>query len=81
MKQRLYVIYDVVSQESSNIMQAKNDALAYRMYERAIHDNPDGNDFALYRIGEFDTERMTGNFNSVPEKVTGFEGGKEDVGI
>lgn len=69
MLKELYVSYDKVSVECSEIMACKNKAQALRafntMLERA--DRPD--DYKLWLIGIFDTE--TGEINNIkcPEEV------------
>lgn len=55
MKNRLYVIFDRVAEESGPIFEAKNDGVAYRMYEKYM----DGKDvereeFKLLKVGTFD---------------------------
>lgn len=60
MKMKLYTIRDKVADEAGPIYQAKNDAIAVRQFNNLMaNQQVDVVDYALYCVGEFDTEAMT----------------------
>lgn len=75
MKGRLYVIYDRVAMESNVPFLAKNDNQAVRMYEKALVDAPDAQDFILCDICSFDTETMAVEPTSPSRQVNILSGG------
>lgn len=57
MVSKLYVIFDKLAEESSPIFQAKNDAVAMRMYLGSpLPDGAKREDFILRCVGEYDHE-------------------------
>lgn len=55
MKLNLYVIFDVVAQESGPVVEAQNDGVANRNYQKSIiNQKLDPNEFKLFCIGSFD---------------------------
>lgn len=58
MKTKIYTIYDSVAKESGPLMYSKNRAVALRQFEMALSGNSRINDYKLFELGEFDTERM-----------------------
>lgn len=69
MKVNLYVLFDVVAQESSHVQQLKNDGIALRWYQDALKKTPRSDDIVLYRIGKYDTETMAGIIFDHPDEV------------
>ena len=74
----LYVVYDKVACESGPIIEAKNDAVALRMYttmasKQQIH-TPD---FKLMKIGLYDADMMVIKALDLPEEIVG----KMDMGV
>lgn len=67
----LYVIRDKVSQQSGFIMEAKNNGVAMRNFQRTIDSDPSLNpeEFSLWKIGEWDHEEDKGEFYNTIEKV------------
>ena len=58
-KTSLYVIYDVVAQESGSILELKNDAVAQRIVQNMLRENKlSAKDFRLYLLGRYDNETM-----------------------
>ena len=55
---RLYCMYDTVSEESGMIFEARNDAVARRIYltmdETALPPGSEKKDFKLYKLGSYD---------------------------
>lgn len=59
MSLNVYVIYDVIAEESGPLFTAKNDGVARRQYEVSRDKNGfSEEDFVLKRIGWFDPETM-----------------------
>lgn len=57
MKISLFTIWDKVAEEAGPIFQAKNEAVAQRQFRFAIREaRPD--EYRLYCVGEFDTEKV-----------------------
>lgn len=56
---KLYVIYDVVAEESGPIFQAKNDGIALRNYQTMlIQQKVNPQDYSLWYIGDYNSESM-----------------------
>ena len=58
MQYGLYTIYDKVAQETSNLFEAKSDAVASRIVRNLLSKVPSVDDFKLLRVGYSD--RTTG---------------------
>lgn len=56
MQYKLYSIYDKDAQEYGPLFNAKNDVVASRYVEEMIKDVKHVDSYALYCMGEFDTE-------------------------
>lgn len=73
MKGNLYVVFDVVMGESSQIAQFKNDGVALRWFDSLIQkmEGAKGDSLKLYRIGTYDNEAMyiESTYNEIPEIV------------
>lgn len=67
----LYVIRDRVSQKSGFIMEADNDLVANRNFQRMFKQDPllDPAEFKLFKIGEWDHEEDYGQFYETIEQV------------
>lgn len=52
----LYSIYDKDAQEFGPLFNAKNDVVASRLVEEMIKDVKHVDSYALYRMGQYDTE-------------------------
>lgn len=81
---RLYVIYDRVEQYAGPIIQARNDNVANRIFNKSLEEHPHRLDFAMYSVGEFDPETMELTGCVIPRQVTidSIESAKkEDDGI
>ena len=58
-KTGLYVIYDVVAQESGTILELKNDQVAQRIVQNMLRENKlSARDFRLYLLGRYNNETM-----------------------
>ena len=53
---KIYVIYDVVAQQGSNLFEAKNDAVALRQFNRLVKDSDFAQEFKLWYVGEYTAE-------------------------
>lgn len=68
MKVRLYCVYDKVAKEAGPMFQAKNEAVALRMYQRmAIEQHIDVADYDLMFLGLYDPENMV--IQAIPAEV------------
>ena len=69
MKRNYYSIKDLVAEEFGDLMFAKNDAVASRLFANLLKSNPNLNpdDLELDYIGTFDDE--TGSFLPLSRKV------------
>lgn len=56
MQYKLYSIYDKDAQEYGPLFNAKNDIVASRYVEEMLKDVNHADSYALYCMGEFDTE-------------------------
>lgn len=68
---KLYVIKDLIADESGPIFQAKSDEVAMRNFNNLIKDksvNPD--EYRLYCVGDYDNERLEGQFILEPIEIT-----------
>ena len=81
MKTKLYVIRDIQANRDLNIMQREKDEVAIRDFTRMCsavpsQDNPFAatpEDYTLYRVGEYDDEIGTGNFEERFRLINGKE--------
>lgn len=71
MLDRLYVVYDTIALEAAPVFHAKNDGVAKRQFDRMISSpnvtNPE--DYRLYYVGSFDTEKMELRVATSPAEV------------
>lgn len=60
MQKRLYVVYDKIAEESSQIMDVKNESIAIRHFKGMLANNTphSTNDYQLIYLGTFDTETL-----------------------
>lgn len=54
MRNKLYVIYDGVAEESGPVFEAKNDGIALRNFERTVADSPYREDYSLVCVGSIE---------------------------
>lgn len=69
MKLNLYVVRDVVLEQSWPIAEAKNDGMALRNYQKVLSENEFKDDFELYQVGWYDHDTDRGEFLSAPRLV------------
>ena len=62
---RIYVIYDVVAQQGSNLFEAKNDAVALRQFNRLVKDSDFAQEFQLWYLGDYDANCDPSNDNPI----------------
>lgn len=67
----LYVIYDMLAEESGPIYESKNDATALRQFKRVFEQRPDSemSSFKLLRLGTIDHTSSRVTLEDVPEEV------------
>ncbi len=58
MVNQLYVKFDKVANEASQIIGTKNEELALRTFAVSMEKEKQPEDFELYHLGQFDTETM-----------------------
>lgn len=71
MKSFIYAIHDKVANESAQLFEAKNDAVAIRKFQYALlrADHTSKNDFALLRFGTIDHELNVLKADTMPTTV------------
>jgi hypothetical protein len=80
MKQSIYSIFDTVAEMFNKPFAHHNDGTAVRDFDQGMSDNPNKNDFVLYKIGEFTDHDGAIAPVSAPIKIkTGFEVGNENT--
>lgn len=55
---QIYTIYDRVAEETSPLVEAKNDSIAIRQWNHVMADNPNSGQYDLLCIGSMDTETV-----------------------
>jgi hypothetical protein len=74
MKYAMMSIYDTVAEVFNKPFASINNADAIRAFTQSLDDNPNKNDYALYRIGEFDDNEGVFIPEKNPSKIyTGFD--------
>lgn len=69
MMMQLYVVVDVLAEESGPIFEAKNNKVARRQYNNMMSGNMDPSEYKLLNVGWIDHETHQ-NFGRDPEDVT-----------
>lgn len=67
----LYVIHDLLAEESGPIFESKNDATALRQFKRVFEDRPDSDrsSFKLLRLGTIDHTTSRVSLEEIPQEV------------
>lgn len=74
MKNTLYSVFDTVSSIFNKPFTHVNDASAIRDFSTGLSDNPNKNDYVLYKISEFDDNNGQLTPLKTPVKIfTGFD--------
>ena len=61
----LYLVYDKVAKEHGPLFEAKNDAIAKRMYANLMKNNPVPDDFLLVSVGLLNRKTPDAEANDV----------------
>jgi len=67
----LYVIYDMVAEESGPVLEAKNDGVAARQFREVLSKSKcSPGEMKLLRLGSIDHQTQTVRLEDVPEEVS-----------
>lgn len=74
MNMSIYSLYDSVADVFNKPFTEINDNSAFRLFKNSMEDNPNKNDYVLYRLGDFDDNIGIITPTQVPVKLqSGFE--------
>lgn len=80
MKNSLYVVHDIVKEESASIWESKNDATALRDYLASRKEQQYVEDYRLMCVGSFDHETNAMEVEGCPREVVPTVSSLQDVG-